>query len=581
MSEDLLFMVLRRLRAPLITLIVVYAISVGGLALVPGLGADGNPQRMTIFHAFYVMSFTATTIGFGEIPYPFSDAQRMWITFSIYMSVIGWAYTLASVIALANDPIFRGLLARAHFARRVRHLAEPFYILCGYGQSGSRLALALDGTGNRVVIVEPRLERIARSAIQEFAAPPLTLMADARLADVLEISGVRSAHCLGLIALAGEDEANQAIAIGARVLNPALPIVARAKSAVAKINLESFGGVTVINPFDTFADNLAVSLRKPEVLQVEDWLTATPGSPCPAIVRPPRGRWLLVGYGRFGHSISAVLDREEIEWKAFDPGITDGSDRRLQGGDYTESMLRDGGIEDSDALVAGADVDAVNLGAATLGRRVKPDLYVVIRQNHAQDSALIDAANANMKFVQSELMVHECLQRLKTPMLGRFIARMRSRDAEQATRTLERVRAEVGEGSPHAWRFECDVMRAGLFAAFFQRRGAAYKIAHLMADPTKRRERLRASVLMLERGSEFELLPGDDVALKPGDRLLVVGDADAERLQQRYLDEPSAVTWVCSGTEPPTGYLFRWWRRQSQKWRESPRPAGRRAKRTS
>ena len=87
-----------------------------------------------------------------------------------------------------------------------------------------------------------------------------------------------------------------------------------------------------------------------------------------------------------------MLDREGIEWKAFDPGITDGSDRRLQGGDYTESMLRDGGIEGSDALVAGADVDAVNLGAATLGRRVKPGIYVVIRQNHAQDSALIDAA---------------------------------------------------------------------------------------------------------------------------------------------------------------------------------------------
>jgi hypothetical protein len=54
-------------------------------------------------------------------------------------------------------------------------------------------------------------------------------------------------------------------------------------------------------------------------------------------------------------------------------------------------MLRDGGIEDSDALVAGADVDAVNLGRRDARRRVKPDLYVVIRQNHAQDSALIDA----------------------------------------------------------------------------------------------------------------------------------------------------------------------------------------------
>ena len=75
MSEDLLFMALRRLRAPLITVLAVYAISVGGLALIPAVDADGNPGRMSIFHAFYVMSFTATTIGFGEIPHPFTDAS--------------------------------------------------------------------------------------------------------------------------------------------------------------------------------------------------------------------------------------------------------------------------------------------------------------------------------------------------------------------------------------------------------------------------------------------------------------------------------------------------------------------------
>ena len=34
--SDILFLILRRLRAPLITLILVYAISVGGLALIPG-----------------------------------------------------------------------------------------------------------------------------------------------------------------------------------------------------------------------------------------------------------------------------------------------------------------------------------------------------------------------------------------------------------------------------------------------------------------------------------------------------------------------------------------------------------------
>lgn len=563
--SDVIFLVMRRLRAPLVTLVAVYAISVAGLALIPGLDAAGNPGHMSIFHAFYVMSYTATTIGFGELPQPFNDAQRMWVIFSIYISVIGWAYTLGSVIALTNNVTFRTLLARAHFGWRVRSIAEPFYILCGYGQSGSRLARALDELGNRLVIIEPRAERIERVDIEDFSTPPLTLTGDARLADVLSDAGIRSPHCLGLIALAGDDPVNQAIAIGARVLNPALLIVARAKSGVAKVNLESFGGVQVINPFETFAFNLEIALRAPEVLQVEEWLTAEPGAPCPACVRPPHGRWLLVGYGRFGHEIASVLDREKIEWQAFDPGLPQDADRRLHHGDYIETMLTDRSVEEADVLVAGADIDAVNLGATTLARRVKPGLFVIIRQNHAQDRMLIDAANANIKFVQSDVMVHECLQVIVTPTLGRFIGLLRSSDVAIATATLERVRAEVGEGSPIAWTIVCDALRPGMFSALFQHGDEPFTIAHLFTDPTSRLERMQASVLMLERSGKPQLLPDDDVELRPGDRLLVVGSDVARRLQQRYLDEPSTVQWVRSGNEPPRGLLFRWWRQHVTK----------------
>ena len=42
--SDILFLILRRLRAPLITVIIVYAISVGGLALIPGIGAGRQPR---------------------------------------------------------------------------------------------------------------------------------------------------------------------------------------------------------------------------------------------------------------------------------------------------------------------------------------------------------------------------------------------------------------------------------------------------------------------------------------------------------------------------------------------------------
>ena len=379
---------------------------------------------------------------------------------------------------------------------------------------------------------------------------------------MLEDSGIRSPHCMGLIAMAGDDGVNQAIAIGARVLNPSIPIVARAKSGVAQVNLESFGGVAVINPFETFAFNLGVSLRSPEIVQIEDWLTAAPGSPCP----PARSRRAASGCwwasGASAARSPTVLDREGIEWKAFDPRIVADADQRLLRGDYTETTLRDAGIAAADVLVAGSDIDTVNLGATTLARRVRPDIFVIIRQNQMQDRALVEAARANLKFVQSDLMVHECLQVLKTPMLGRFIAKLRAGAPATATATLERVRREAGEGAPRAWTFECDVLQPGLFYAFFQRAGAPFRIAHIVADPTFPSERLHAAALMLEREQTTLLLPDDDTVLRPGDRVLFVGDDLARRLQQRYLIEPGTVAWVCSGSEPARGWVFRWWMRR-------------------
>src|SRR5690606_41696318 len=106
----------------------------------PGPLPAGPPDRLGFIHAFYVVTYTATTIGFGEVPYPFTDAQRLWLTFTIYISVIGWAYTLASVFTLVNDVAFRGAVARSLFAWRVRRSVDPFVIICGYGQSGATLA---------------------------------------------------------------------------------------------------------------------------------------------------------------------------------------------------------------------------------------------------------------------------------------------------------------------------------------------------------------------------------------------------------------------------------------------------------
>lgn len=556
---DVLFLALRRLRAPLISIICVYAISVAGLTLIPGINGAGKPETMSFFHAFYVVSYTATTIGFGELPYPFTDAQRMWVTLSIYLSVVAWAYSLGTVIALTNDGTFRAMLARSMFNWRARGIAEPFYILCGYGQSGRALAHALDHHGARVIVIEPRAERVARMVLEEYVTPPLALAADARLADVLEDCGIRSPQCAGLIALAGDDGVNQAIAIGARVLNPELLIVARSKAHDAQLNLATFEGVRVVNAFETFAENLRLGLVAPEVLQAEEWLTAAPGSPCPPALRPPRGRWVLAGFGRFGHAISNMLQREQIEWTAFEPEVAEPAAHAAGKGLHTEDVLRDAGISGATVLIAGATVDAVNLGVTTLARRIEPSLFVVIRQNHVQDRALIAAAHADLEFVQADITVHECLQILYTPMLGRYISHLRSAGTALASDTVARVRAASGEGAPLAWTFECDVMQPGMFSAFFQQAGAPLHISHLLADPINPAERMPATALMLERAGEPHLLPAGDTRLNPGDRILFVGDVQARQMQLRYLLEPGTVAWVCSGREPPRSLVFRWW----------------------
>ena len=135
-----IFILLRRLRAPLLVLISVYAVCVLGFTLVPGVNPDGEPWTMSFLHAFYFVSFMGTTIGLGEIPYPFSDAQRLWATASIYGTVVSWLYSIGSLFSVLQDPLFRRTMHESGVERAVRRIDVPFYLVCGYDDAGSRVA---------------------------------------------------------------------------------------------------------------------------------------------------------------------------------------------------------------------------------------------------------------------------------------------------------------------------------------------------------------------------------------------------------------------------------------------------------
>ncbi len=559
--SDIQLMILRRMRLPLVVVIVAYAIAVFGLTLMPGTDPEGRPWHLSLFDAFYVMSYTATTIGFGEVPYPYSYAQRLWMTFSIYLTVISWAYALGVIFALTRQPAFRAALERSRFEAGVRRLVDRFFVICGHGQSGQRLAAALDRLGYATVVIEPNPERLRSLLVRDHAQPAVGMVGDARSPDLLEAAGIRRDNCRGVVVLTSDDEATQTIAIEARVLAPQLPVLARVKSTMAQQTLEDFGGVTLVNPFETFAFNFGLALDQPDTLRLEEWLTGVPGAVCPPHIAVPRGHWVLAGYGRFGTAVRDRLEQAGLTWKAIDlDPIRCGADGILGTGLATEA-LKSAGIESACGLVAGTDNDANNLAIVMAARRLKPKLFVVIRQNQVTNRRLIEAARAQMRFVQSEVMTHECLQLLTTPRLNRFLLRAREQSNAWAIGVFGRIRDIAGDTVPHIWLVECDPGRLGLRHALIEQTKPALTISHLLADPEDRRTRIPATPLMLLQGEHDMLLPDEATVLQSGDRLLFAGASGAEALQSQLLDDDVAIDYVRTGHEPPRTWLGRWLQR--------------------
>ncbi|MFP5405728.1 MAG: potassium channel family protein, partial [Gammaproteobacteria bacterium] len=295
------FMVLRRLRAPILVVVLSYAVSVLGLTLVDGVDANGAPAPpMSFFHALYFVSYTATTIGFGEVPSAFSDAQRMWAIVVIHLTVVAWTFSILTILALFEDNTFRRAVAHIRVARRVRRMREPFHLICGCGDTGQRLARTLDRLGMRFVVVEKDEQRLQQLELQDLRVDAPALNADPAEPPTLLICGLQHPMCRGVLAITRDDTTNLAIATTARLLNRTVPVIAAAETARAADSMRAFGTHYVINPFDTFGEHLMLAMRAPGCYRLLSWLTAPFDEKLEKEHEPPRGPWIICGHGRFG-----------------------------------------------------------------------------------------------------------------------------------------------------------------------------------------------------------------------------------------------------------------------------------------
>ena len=549
--------VLRYMRPPVFVLITVYAVGIFGMALMPGQDADGDPTRMSLFHAFYFFTYTATTTGFGEIPHEFTNEQRLWTTFCLYMGVIAWLYAIGSIIQLVQNPHFVQAVSERRFARAVRRIREPFFIICGFGDTGSLLARGLSDNDIAAVVIDGDVERIKALALRDYNVPMPGLCGDAGVPQHLIDAGVQSPICRGVVILTSDEDTNLRIAVMAHTLNASVPIVCLCTSGRHQALLESLEAVTVIDPFALFAEQLATAITAPRLRTLEDWLVCARGVTLDRRIDIPLGTWFLCGYGRMGRWIHTYLAQHDVPVIAIDPDPPGEPTEQVITRHAEPETLDELGFPEAAGIVCGTRSDADNIAILLTARKLNRRAFAIVRQNHHENHLAFEGAQANLTMQPSLVTARKILLTLIAPPAGALLETLRTRGEQVTQRLIEALAAAVGSQKPTLWS-ECIDAREASAVTRRLAAGKLVKMGDVLRDPHDRDSRLACVALVIRRGGDLLNLPEDDEALRVGDNILFCGTRRGRHFLEATLNNPVTLHYLVTREELPRGYFFTW-----------------------
>lgn len=552
-----IFLFLRRMRAPLIVLIGAYSISVIGLVLIPGVDESGQPWRFDFLHAFYFVSFMGSTIGFGEIPHEFTPGQRLWVSACIWLTVIAWIYAIGRILTLLQDPAFTRAATETRFIRSVRKISQPFTIVCGYGETGYLLVRAMAYRNLQPVVLDLDQENIDSLQLENLGMDIPAFCADASITRHLVEAGLRNPLCRSVVAITDSDPVNVKIAVTAKLLRPEIPVIARAGIQESIDNLDSFNTDHIINAYEVFGEHLAMTQRTPSVHLLHAWLISLPNRTLHLPVTPPHGTWVVVGYGRFGSSCARHLEAEGNTVRVIERKEEKAPEGAVVGRGTEAGPLIDAGVRDAVGIVSGTDTDTNTLSAIMTARELNPELYLVARQDRRADSEIFEAANLDLVMEPSRIIVWRILPLLTTPLLSRFLRLMRAGSEEFAHEIRQHIEAMCNGVTPETWSFEIAPDRAAAVYTAVDR-GEEVRISHLQHAPSNRDKPLPCIALLLNRGDKNYLMPDQDMPLERGDRILFTARAGTRAVMDWALNNPKALEYIVTGNELPDGTIWRW-----------------------
>lgn len=537
-TTEVIFLIMRRMRMPLLVVVTTFAFCTAGMMLMPGVDPQGNPYRLNIFDAFYQMTITLTTVGYTEAPYPFSYPQRMWLTMSIFLLVISWAYTIAVFFALVQGAAFQAAVAAQQFRRQVRRLVEPFVIVAGYGDAGRIVGADLDEHYRRFVVVDRR-EDIVQSVVSEQLSFDVPAVAgDCAAPAVLGMAGLGHRDCEGVLALTDDDDTNLAVVMTASLLRPDLQVLGRCAEKRTRNRMEHFAPGSAINADDRFGDYLALSIQRPVNHQLLRWLMDNEQERLlPARRDLASRRWVVCAEGEFADAVVADLAAIGIDVDLVDPA---GADPDVSG---------------SVGFIAGTASETLNIAMAEHARQANPDVYLVVRQETNARRALLDAMQIESVYIDTEVIAREVLARIVTPVFWSFVEHVLTEDEQWAVQARDHLRERCGDRTPERDVITLSAAETPAIAGWLAR-GHELSLRSLMLRPDDRESTLPVAALVLIRAGEPQFLPPEDTPLALDDQVLLVGKPAGLSEVREICHYPATVEYLATGRDVPLTWVW-------------------------
>ena len=556
MESQSSWIIIRRLRWPFLVIILTFSISILGMVLIPGQDDQGNVYHLNFFDAFYFVSYMASTIGFGESPYAFTYEQKLWVSFCIYLTVIGWFYGIGAIVALVQDEVLHKELSRNTFKRALSHLNEPFILILGYNNITKELIEKLNRAGMRMVVVDKDQQAIDELVLENYQPAIPAYCGDVFNTKMLELAGVRKKNCHWVVALFDDDQKNTKLAVMCKYLNKHAELIVRSNSIQNNSFLEKIGIEHVINPFEIISQRLSLSLTAPHLWLLKMWIY---GHILKIKKREvlPEGKYIIYGNGRMAKALKSGLEKAGVDYVFIDARESQTNMFALEHSelckeDEIEEKLMQAGIEDAAVIIAGTRDDLINLAVIALAKKHNPDIYAISRENEIEDMHMFQAARVQRHYVLEQIMTDETYNYLAMPLAHKFVEMLYDQDEAWGKTLVEYIYEKLGE-RPLLHEVTIDDKEA--YAVYHQlKEGQTITLGMLRRKRENYREESAIIFLMLMREEETPvLLPSDETPLHIGDRLLVVSLPESRVDLEYILENYYELYYVMHGKEQSPG----------------------------